>query len=270
MPDQFQHTTPIKVVRAYWGVQKRFWKEIPEKPLWDELVYVWGKENEDRFRSMGYETRLMGEEVTKFEYSTIYDHFAHKLDVFDQAERDWKEFLFLDWDVEIVKEIDGRFWELVRSKPLQCPVYGYPRDYEKKIWEHIEANPQKKWVQELDPNTRDWVRVQNELLEKYNWNREDLQLVPNVCFFYSNHTGIPAKLKEIYERGEIKTCIEEFAMYAFADCSLDEFIERYEPYVIRGREDDCYHFDLEEDDTMRRINRYVDAKIEKEIYLTHI
>lgn len=270
MPDQFQHTAPIKVVRAYWGVQERFWKEIPQKPLWDELVYVWGKENEERFKSMGYDTKLMCDTVTEPRYSTIYDHFAHKLDVYVEAEKDWGEFLFLDWDVEIVKEIDDRFWDLVKAKPLQCPLYGYPSEYERKIWEHIEANPQKKWVQELDPNTRDWVRAQNEHLEKYNWSWEDLQLVPNVCFFYSCRTGVPKRLKKIYEEQGIKTCIEEFAMWIWAKCSLEEFIEKYEPYVIRGREDDCYHFDLEEDDTMRRVNMYVDTKIKKQIYLIHV
>ena len=260
----------MKIVRALWGTQEHTWKEITSPLFADEIVYVWGEENEKKLREMGHVTKLMHEGVTEPKYSTIYDHFAHKLDVFNEAEKDWGEFLFLDWDVQIVKALDERFWRLVRTKPLQCPVYGYPEEYEKKIWEHIEQNPQKKWVRELDPNTRDWVGVQNTLLEKYNWKYENLQLVPNVCFFYSNNTGIPAELKKIYEGGEIKTCIEEFAMYVFADCSLEEFIERYEPYVIRGREDDCYHFDLEEDDTMRRINRYIDTKIEKEIYLTHI
>jgi hypothetical protein len=260
----------LKIVRAYWGTQEHVWIEIPKKPLFGEIVYVWGEENEKRLKEMGYETKLMQKTVTEPRYSTVYDHFAHKLDVYVEAEKDFGEFLFLDWDVHIVKELDQRFWDLVRTKPLQCPVYGYPDEYERKIWEHIEQNPQKKWVQELDPNTRDWVRVQNDLLEKYNWKHENLQLVPNVCFFYSNNTGVPGELKKIYEEGEIKTCIEEFAMYVFADCSLDEFIERYEPYVIRGREDDCYHFDLEEDDTMRRVNEYIDTKIKKEIYLIHV
>jgi hypothetical protein len=261
----------MKIVRALWGEQNHIWKEIPEVPVFEnEIVYVWGEDSQKILKDRGYETVLMTETVTEPRYSTIYDHFAHKLDVYVEAEKEFGEFLFLDWDVKIVKEIDERFWELVRSKSLQCPIYGYPSEYERKIWEHVEANPQKKWVQELDPNTRAWVKTQNELLEKYNWKFEDLQLVPNVCFFYSNNSGAPLKLKEIYDRGDVKTCIEEFAMWIFADCSLDEFIDRYEPIVIRGREDDCYHFDLEEDDTMKRVNEYVATKIKKEIYLIHV
>lgn len=270
MRNQFQYTTPVKVVRALWGANKELWKEIPFSPEWNETVYVWGEENEKRLSEMGYDTRLVNSGITKFEYSTIYDHFAHKLDTFILAEEEWGEFLFLDWDVKITKEIDDRFWELVRKKPLQCPVYGYPREYERKIWEHVAANPHKKWVQELDPNTRDWVSVQNMQLEKYNWNWEDLQLVPNVCFFYSSYTGIPKKLLKIYETKSVKTCIEEFAVWIWANCSLEEFIEEHEPYVIRGREDDLCHFDLEEDETMKRINAYINTLIEKEIYLKHL
>jgi hypothetical protein len=270
MRDQFQYTTPIKVVRALWGDNKTMWEEIPSSPQWDETVYVWGKFNQEKLEMMGYKTRLMCLTMTEPRYSTIYDHFAHKLETYVAAEEDWGEFLFLDWDVKIIKEIDENFWNLVKKKPLQCPVYGYPSDYERKIWEHVNANPQKKWVQELDPNTRDWVKVQNEQLEKYNWRWEDLQLVPNVCFFYSFYTGVPKELMNIYKTRGVKTCVEEFAVWIWANCTLEEFIENCEPFVIRGREDDLCHFDLAEEDTMKRINSYINTKVKKEIYLKHL
>jgi hypothetical protein len=270
MRNQFQYTNPIKVIRALWGDNKTLWEEVPSSPEWDEIVYVWGEENERKLQVMGYQTKLMCPTQTEPKYSTIYDHFAHKLDTYAAAEEDWGEFLFLDWDVKIVKEIDDRFWDLVRTKPLQCPIYAYPKEYERKIWEHVGSNPQKKWVQELDPNLKDWIRVQNEQLEIYNWNWEGLQAVPNVCFFYSRRSGVPEKLKMIYETLGVKTCIEEFAVWIWANCSLDDFIAEYEPFVIRGREDNHCHFDLAEEETMKRINTYVSTKIEKEIYLKHL
>jgi hypothetical protein len=58
-------------------------------------------------------------------------------------------------------------------------------------------------------------------------------------------------------------------MYQFASCSINEYIEKYEPVVIRGREDNCYHFDLTEDSAIERINNYIASKINKDIYLIH-
>ena len=262
----------MKIIRSFWGEQQHIWNEVPAFPLFeDEIVFVWGKNNEERLKSLGYTTYLMGEGVTEEEYSTIYDHFAHKLKVLVTAEQLYDEYLFLDWDVHIVKEIDDEFWNLIRSgNNVQCPIYGYPMNYEKKILEHIKNNPQKDWVQKLDPNTYPWISVQEELLAKYHWQWEDLQLVPNFCFLYSYKTDIATRLLDIYKEYSLKTCIEEYAMYIAANCTLQQFINTYEPTVIRGREDDCYHFDLVEDDTMRRINKFVAEQKPKKIYLKHI
>ena len=52
----------------------------------------------------------MGDDITKFEYSSIFDHFAHKLDALQKAESLYKEYLFLDWDVHIVKSLDNNFF----------------------------------------------------------------------------------------------------------------------------------------------------------------
>jgi hypothetical protein len=262
----------MKVIRGLWGSQKHVLEEVQSFPIFDdEIVYVWGKENQKMLDYRGFSTVSMGKDTTKPEFSTIHDHFAHKLEIFCRASEEWGEFLYLDWDVKIVKPIDKDFWSLIRKgQPIQCPVYGYPSEYERKIHEHLRDNPQKKWVQELDPNTYEWVRLQNQLLEKYHWSFQDLQLVPNACFFYSRDSDVSDRLMEIYRKGEIKTCIEEFCMFIYSNCSLEDYIFKYEPLVIRGREDDCYHFDLEEDDTLRRINSYVDTKINKNIYLKHL
>jgi len=262
----------IQIIRTFWGNQEKTWKEVPATPLFtDEVVFVWGLENESRFKSMGYKTVLMNRGVTQPEYSTIYDHFAHKLRALSKAEKMYDEYLFLDWDVHIIKPIDDDFWNIIRSgNDVQCTTYGYPLDYETKILQHIKDNPQKDWIKKLDPNTYPWISVQNELMEKYSWKWEDLQLVPNFCFFYSRNNQVASKLLEIYVNDGIKTCIEEYCMYIYADCSLEEFINKYEPIVIRGREDDCYHFDLIEDDTMRRINKFIDTLISKNLYLKHV
>jgi hypothetical protein len=260
----------MKIIRALWGSQSSTRLEIPETPIFDnEIVYVWGEENRQFLEKRGYETIAVSEEETEISYSNIFDHFAHKLDVFVLAEKHHGEFLFLDWDVKKVKELDEKFWKLLRSKPLQCPIYGYPGDYSKKINQHFSENSETSWVKALDANIPDWLQKQEEMLEKYHWKLEDLQVVPNAAFFYSNYTGIMKDLRDIYHREGIKTCIEEFVMHFWANCTLERYIEEHEPYVIRGRENDCYHFGYRKEEVMQKINSYVDSKIKKEIYLVH-
>lgn len=261
----------MKIIRAFWGDQESTWDEVPPKPLFDnEVVYVYGRENYERFRSMGYETVLIHYDSTELEHSTVYKHFVHKLECLKRAEHAYLEYLFLDWDVQIVKPLDDNFWNLIRTKGrLQCPLYAYPTNYENKVLAQIEQNPEKQWVKDLDPNIFPWLTVQNKMLMENSWTWEDLRIVPNFCFFYSNYTPTVSKLLEIYKERGILTCIEEFCMYQFANCSINEYIEKYEPIVIRGREDNCYHFDLTEDRAIERINNYIASKINKDIYLIH-
>ena len=121
----------MKIIRAFWGNQESLWDEVPSKPLFDnEVVYVYGTENYDRFVSMGYEAVLVHYDSTELAYSTVYKHFVHKLDCLKRAEHAYLEYLFLDWDVKVVKPLDDNFWNLIRTRAsLQCPLYAYPSDY---------------------------------------------------------------------------------------------------------------------------------------------
>ena len=261
----------LTIIRAVWGVEEYLWKEIPTKPLFDkEIVMVWGVDTEQRLKDMGYKTILVSKIPTLPEFSTLYNHFVHKLIAIEIAENSYDEFLFLDWDVNIVKPVDEQFWNLIKSgNNVQCPLYAYPLNYEEKALNYIKQNPQKQWVQELDPNTYTWLNVQNQFLEKYNWQWKEYQVVPNFCFFYSRGVKYATKLIEIYREHGIKTCVEEFCMQIAADCTLEEYIHKFEPLVINGRPDEYHHFDLVEG-TSKYLNEYIGEHINKTIYLTHI
>jgi len=186
----------MKIVRVLWGNSDTTWNEIPEKPLFDnEIVYVWGTENQARLISRGYNTIILGPYITQPEYSNIYTHFVHKLHALSVAEKDFEEYLFLDWDVNIVKKIDDQFWDLIRSNgPIQIPTYSYPKGYESVVSKFLLDNPENEKVKNLDPNIIKWINVQNTMLEKYSWDFEDINVVPNFCFFYSNGTNAISKL----------------------------------------------------------------------------
>lgn len=251
----------MKIVRAIWGKSEQVFKEIPKKPQWkDETVFVWGSDNYRKLKNRGYDCVLVRKEITDPLYSNFLEHFTHKLLCLQLADQLYDEYLFLDWDVQIVKTIDAKFWDLVKSKQIQCPVYGYPDHYAEKC---------RTYIDEKEPNTWKWVDKHDENLINYSWKYLNYHIVPNFCFYYSYKGRLASKLLEIKHADNVITCIEEFCMYIYAASSLDDYLTKYEPFVIRGREDNCRHFNMENDDTMKKVNEYVASKIQKEIYLIH-
>ena len=83
----------MKIIRVLWG--NKINNEIPKIPLLkNEVVYVWGKENNKMLLERGYETRLL--DVSIFEDE--YNHFGKKLYALNEALKVFNEVLLLDWD----------------------------------------------------------------------------------------------------------------------------------------------------------------------------
>jgi hypothetical protein len=259
----------MKIVRVLWGDPGRFWSEIPARPVFgDEFVFVWGNTSADKLAAMGYRTIVMNDiQLTHPEFSTPNDQYAHKLLALSMAEMMWDEYLFLDWDVKVVRPIDTRFWDLIRNRgPVQCPVYAYPFQYQQKFQEHVA-----KTGLELDPNIHTWIESQQANLLRYSWELDENHVLPCFCFFYSRGAKAATKLFDIYKANRLVNCIEEFAMYCFAQSSLEDYIEQYEPIVIRGRENEYAHFDMPSCRNVSTVlNSRVDELIHKDIYLKHI
>jgi hypothetical protein len=56
-------------------------------------------------------------------------------------------------------------------------------------------------------------------------------------------------------------------MFLYTNCPLDQYISQHEPVVIRGKEKDKH---LESTTrAIQSINKYIDSKLEKNIYLIH-
>jgi hypothetical protein len=53
----------------------------------------------------------------------------------------------------------------------------------------------------------------------------------------------------------------------YSNCSLDEYIEKYEPIVIRGKERDKNLEGMTR--AIHKINNYINTKVDKNIYLVH-
>lgn len=249
---------PIKIVRVIWGPNPNLF-EIPKVPLFeDEIVLVWGISNNKFVENLGYTSILISEDCSDINYSTALKHFGHKLLALGLADLLFDEYLFLDWDITLEKPIDDNFYETIRSgNDIQCPIYGYSKQYE----EEFRSNGELSFDLSLF--------IENQVIEmnKYNWEYKEHLLVPCFCFFYSRNNKIISDLIKITNEKNIITCIEEFALWCYSNCTLEEYIDLYEPKVLRGKENkqtlDCMT------STITIINEYVSNIINKDIYLLH-
>ena len=104
--------TKITIIRTFWGNTKRALNEIFPMPIFpNEVVYVWGLENQQMLQQRGFNTVLMGKECTEAEYSTIHLQYYHKLQAIQRAETEHSEFIFLDWDCYMLKPLDNYFYK---------------------------------------------------------------------------------------------------------------------------------------------------------------
>lgn len=268
----------IPIIRALWGPSDYAPKnEVFKKPLFrDETVYVWGIGHNEYLQSLGYKTILMSEGTSDPQYSTIHLQYYHKLEVLKAAEQVHDEFIFLDWDCYLLKPLDDKFYEYLRSgNDVQVPIYAYPDTHHigiADLMNHISMSRYRKYNQ-MTPDLLEYLNSHEEQLRKHSWHKEDMLLSPNFCFFYSRRPGVGAQLIETGKRFDIKNCIEEHSFFRWADCTYDEYIDTYEPLVLQGTADETrtsiqnYDYD---NDAVVRINKYVNSRRKKDIYFKHI
>ena len=79
----------MKLIRALWGNREDIREEVPTTPD-DSVVYVWGKDNLNYLKSLGYETRFVED--------TIESDYMFKLIALDLAFKEFYYCMFLDWD----------------------------------------------------------------------------------------------------------------------------------------------------------------------------
>jgi hypothetical protein len=244
----------IKFIRALWGDLR----ERGEEPLYDEMVYVWGVENEKLMRDRGFETYLVSED----KWGGIGERvkFLNKLKCWEIAATHYERFIFLDWDVVQVKELDEDFWnQFDDEKKILMPTYSYPAEYldlENKL---------------EDQGAREWVNAQiGELRKSGYWELEDLIVLPNAGFFYCADINFPKELvKTVYEK-DLLSVVDEFSMFVHVDENLQSYIEKYEPACIYGRSRES-NFVL--GPISRRVepilHDYIDKLIKKNVYFVH-
>jgi hypothetical protein len=221
----------MKVVRIFWGdnIFTKYQKEIINSPRFeDEIVYVWGKDNESYFKSIGYDTYLVSEKNSHPKYSNI-STFLHKIFTLSIIENHYNEFLFLDWDIHLFnnRTIDKDFYNLIRlGSDLQVPLYSYSLTYKEDILEKIkQENIESNYLKYI----LEFIDKQQINIEKFSWKVDDMFVLPCFCFYYSR-IKLAKDLLKICKETQMETIVDEFSLYLWFSGTLNEYINKHEPF----------------------------------------
>jgi len=257
----------IKIIRTWWGNDSDKWEDIPIKPLYNnEIVYVWGDENKEELESRGYACIAMGD--NNYSGNNVY---GRKLQVLDIALKHWGEVLMLDWDCLILKPLDKDFYNLLRQKETQIPLYAH---YKEPMFALLEAIPDHHPILHYDEtyfNLIDDLSTLESQIQHYHWVWQDALIIPNFGCVYSRNKDLGKDLLKIVEENDIKGLVEEFAMWKYANCSLEEYINEYQPdYVLGVSDEELKYQNYTISVTQKRFNKYIKNKINYKPYLEHV
>tara|TARA_R110002167_G_scaffold124253_1_gene303594 strand:+ start:1830 stop:2624 length:795 start_codon:yes stop_codon:yes gene_type:complete len=262
----------IKIIRFLWGHRKNTLDEIPKFPLYpkNEIVYVWGKENEILLKERGYKTRYVEEETSPYAYDLLELIYERKVIALDLALKEFGEVILLDWDCYILRPLDNNFLTELRKKPIQVPLYTQHKDCYNALYEVIPEN--HPWFK--DPKEHAHLEKHLNIITrgflKWNWEWEEGLISPNFGFVYSRDITLGEKLIKIGIDNNMEGCVEEHAMFVYADCSLDEYIKKFHPTCLLGVSDEVTHDDTRIGKIQNKFNTYIKNNLKMDIYFEHI
>ena len=247
----------MKIIRVLWGDGVNH--EVPPFPLLEnEIVYVWGEENNKQLLKRGFETRLLDISI----FNGKFNFFGKKLFALEQALKEFNEVLLLDWDCYQLKPLDKYFYNSLKSKPIQIPLYIQPKNTKEAILEILPPNQSIELQKELD--------LMGNGFKKYGWEWEDGYVAPNFGWVYCRDKNLGCKLKEIAITKDLQTVVDEFATLLYVNCSLEEYIKKYLPAVVRGASNDKYNGNYTVHKIGRKFNDYIDTQIKMKPYFEHV
>ena len=217
----------MKIIRVLWG--DKINHEIPPFPLLEnEVVYVWGEKNNQMLLDRGWKTRLLSNHTFEGEFNG----FGKKIFALNQALEEFNEVLLLDWDCYLLKPLDDKFYNTLKEKPIQIPLYIQHKDTKDAILEILPPNQSIQMQKELD--------IMGKGFKKYGWEWEDGYVAPNFGFVYCRDKDFGNELLKIAINNDLQTVVDEFATLLYVDCTLEEYIKKYLPSVLRGGSNEKY------------------------------
>jgi len=139
----------MNFVRTLWGTDGRRLKMnrdiqyvLKAKYSFDFITYVYGKDNFKQLTDLGFSCKLLSEE------DRIYpskQEFGHKINTWKEASKDYEKFVYLDWDVFLMRQLPNNFDELFIGKDFMATLRIYHN--RKTTWrkEHQRKVPCASW-----------------------------------------------------------------------------------------------------------------------------
>ncbi len=250
----------IKIIRVLWGGNVNH--EIPRMPLYpeQEIVYCFDYESFWFIQDLGYEAKLVKD--TKFDGKKGYNKFGRKLQALDLALQEFGEVLLLDWDCFILKPFDKNFYNSLKEKPIQIPLYIQHKDTKNAVLEMLVKDQSPSLLRELED-----LEVG---MNKYGWEWEEGVIAPNFGFVYCRDKSFGKKLVDIALEHDLNSVVDEFATLIYVDCTLEEYIEKYVPRVVKGRSDQMIIYDTRIHKLSRKFSKWLDTKVNITNYFEHV
>ena len=250
----------IKIIRVLWGGNVNH--EIPRIPLYpeQEIVYCFDYESFWFIQELGYEAKLVKD--TKFDGKKGYNKFGRKLQALDLALQEFGEVLLLDWDCFILKPFDKNFYDSLKEKPIQIPLYIQHKDTKNAVLEMLVKDQSPSLLRELED-----LEVG---MNKYGWEWEEGVIAPNFGFVYCRDKSFGKKLVDIALEHNLNSVVDEFATLIYVDCTLEEYIEKYVPRVVKGRSDQMIIYDTRIHKLSRKFSKWLDTKVNIINYFEHV
>ncbi|MFA5314301.1 MAG: hypothetical protein WC375_13455 [Methanomassiliicoccales archaeon] len=161
------------------------------------VVYVFGTENAEYMKKLGFQYRLLDPNPIVWDMDT--QQFRHKLEVLKAAMEEFDEIMFLDWDQLPIKPLPPTFWETLKKKSdIQAVLRIYHRT-------------------------------------KVSWRNTDRRKIPCGSFLYIGNKSIPSELINIWENQLNKCWSEEVVIAKYIDNlsggwkGLDYYWDHFEP-----------------------------------------
>ena len=265
----------MKFIRILWGdlnvFDGKFKTQIEKAQLFnipDQIVYVWGEENNNFLTTRGFKTRLIshlpyegsyGEGHHMFNYTSL----LHKLKGFSLAVQEHKEAVFFDWDCFPTKEIDSNFFSYLNSgSPLQVPLYIYPYV---GIEELLDNSKHEEFVVSF-------AKVLKENLDKFSYKEELGYVLPNTGFMYCRDYKIADRILNLALEHRPRAVPDEFGVMLLAleeNLGLKDYILKYEPVVTNGKiQEDVSAYDWVK--AQQFLNSLTSSLIKKDLYFNHV
>lgn len=246
-----------RIIKTVWGDLDYVKNETNHKfKFKDEIIYVWGSDNNEYLRSIGYDTIMVSPDQCNPSYNNMDTKYYHKLDVIRLADSDFGDYILIDWDTYSERILDDYFFELLRKKSeIQCPLYSLPNNFFPEI---SKLN--------MTEDYKSFFYNQNKLIPKFSWEFNGSRVIPNFSFFYSRNAKIGNSLFEIAKSNNLLSNVEEFSLYKYLSCTLGDYINNHEPIVAIGQIRDsmpCVQKSLDE------LNSMIGSIIKKIDYIKH-